>query len=75
MTRIVRKHYPASRLPEDLREGLPQDARVEIAITVEDREAGGARPTLRDYFGAARTKRTSIEEAVCRVRELREEWD
>jgi hypothetical protein len=35
MNRIVKKHYPASKLPEDLRAGLPEGAQVEIAISLE----------------------------------------
>ncbi|WP_436642252.1 hypothetical protein [Microbaculum sp. FT89] len=74
MNRIVKKHYPASKLPEDLREGLPEGAVVDIEITV-DESAVARRRTLRDYFGAAKDRETSTEEAVRRIRELRDEWD
>ena len=35
MNRIVREHYPASKLPADLREGLPEEAVVRVSVTVE----------------------------------------
>ncbi|MGL5136790.1 MAG: hypothetical protein ACRC7G_03390 [Beijerinckiaceae bacterium] len=35
MNRIVREHYPASRLPAELREGLPPDAQVRVSVTVQ----------------------------------------
>jgi hypothetical protein len=40
MNVIVRKNYPVEKLPADLREGLPVDARV----TVEIRETPRAAP-------------------------------
>jgi hypothetical protein len=35
MNKIVREHYPASKLPPELREGLPSDAVVRVSVTVE----------------------------------------
>ena len=35
MNKIVREHYPASKLPEDLRRGLSPDATVKIVIEEE----------------------------------------
>ena len=75
MNKIVRRHYPASRLPEDLTEGLPDDALVDIEITVDEDDGSKRRHTLRDYFGVAKDRNTSIEQAVQRIRDLRDEWD
>jgi len=74
MNRIVKKHYPASKLPADLKEGLPDGAVVDIEITIDDSDAARRR-TLRDYVGVAKDRNTSAEEAVRRIRELRDEWD
>jgi len=35
MNTIVKKHYPADRLPDDLRDGLRKGARVQISIIEE----------------------------------------
>jgi hypothetical protein len=35
MNKIVREHYPASRLPPELREGLPADAVVRVSVSLE----------------------------------------
>ncbi len=75
MNRIVKKHYPASKLPKDLKEGLPDDALVDIEITVDEHDIARRPRVLRDYFGVAKERNTSIEEAVRRIRELRDEWD
>ena len=36
MNRIVKEHYPASRLPEDLREGVDPTAIVTVTIVEEE---------------------------------------
>ena len=46
---ILRKHYPASRLPDDLRKGLPKDSKVQIKIVSDDRFSAGA---LADLVGS-----------------------
>jgi hypothetical protein len=91
MNRIIREHYPAANLPEDLREGLDQDATVRVVVEVEadrpslDPERVAALPhTLlgreetRALIGRIRGQNrpfVSAEEAVARIRELRDEWD
>lgn len=79
--KIVREDYPAEKLPEDLRAGLGDVARVRV--TVEP--ALGAVSVSRSW-AAIRERRTelhrrglipsvSTEQAVRRVRRLRDEWD
>jgi hypothetical protein len=77
MTRIVKEHYPAERLPDDLRDGVPVGADVRITIEVL------RKPLTREQMLAAlealrtdvlKTGGQSID-AVARVRELRDEWD
>ena len=77
MNKIVRSHYPAAKLPPDLRAGLPQEAKVRVTVVVEADEADAE--TLLDQLAAFRAGRADREisrgEAVKRVRELRDEWD
>jgi hypothetical protein len=71
MNRIVKEHYPAEKLPADLREGISGD-RVTVTVVSE----AGARPRAkRGLFGVAKERDTSIAEAVERIRSLRDEWD
>ena len=75
MERVVLDHYPASKLPDDLRGGILPSASVKI--TVEEIQAAPDRERLlsllRKSRGAIPT--VTLEEAVRRVRELRDEWD
>lgn len=77
MKKIVRSHYPAAKLPPDLRAGLPRQALVHVTVVVEPDE--GDSDTLLDQLAAFRAGRadreTNCTEAVKRVRELRDEWD
>lgn len=84
MNKIVREHYPASKLPEDLREGLPEGAMVRIVIdeVPPDAAATDAAPRTAEEllehlrkFRASRPNSVTAEEAVARVRALRDEWD
>lgn len=77
MNKIVREHYPASRLPEDLREEIGENAKVTVTIVVEESEKAGEpdgqswfdrhKHVQRDYF-------KSTEEVNEYVRSLRDEW-
>lgn len=44
MNEIVRRNYPASRLPEDLREGIDPQASVTVTV-VRERKGDMALPT------------------------------
>jgi hypothetical protein len=79
MNKIVVEHYPVSRLPEDLREGLELAESVTVTIEQDDQPRG---PTHAEFMAQleALAKDTthpkiSAEEATRRVRELRDEWD
>lgn len=90
MNKIVREHYPVSKLPEELREQFVGFETV--SIVTEDKEdlAGLASVDAfeRKYEEHLRNivecgpidieafrGRVTIEEAVARVRALRDEWD
>ena len=77
MNKIVHEHLRASELPERLRGGI--DASATVTVTVQE-EAQTQRPTrgyLRELLEGARKDAPGIttEEAVARVRALRDEWD
>jgi hypothetical protein len=88
MNKIVREHYPVDKLPEDLRPLVEGASEVTIVLTVEDdgddekvapaplsTEDAVAlmRQMQREASAAGRT--VTGEEAVRRIRELRDEWD
>lgn len=76
MNKIVREHYPAARLPEDLRAAFGTNARV--TVTVE--EEAQVRPPTEENVGwferhkhIRRNYYRTTEEIVEHVRDLREE--
>ncbi len=95
MNKIVREHYPASKLPEELRQGLSPDATVKIVIEEEgeaeerhvllladgDRIWSDRSETVEELLEKIRAHKekygstTSGDEAVQRIRALRDEWD
>ena len=76
MNKIVRKHYPAARLPEDLSSQFARDAAVTVTIEEEDRKPL-SREELLELMRRARENApgTTMEEAVARIRALRDEWE
>lgn len=73
MNKIVRHHYPVSKLPEDLREGLSSDAEVTVVL---EEEAVDERPmTLEQMFALSRQTFASGKEVDDYVRAMRDEWD
>jgi hypothetical protein len=75
MNKIVKVHYPASKLPVDLREGMDPAARVTVTV-VEERQKPLTRNEFRELIEQAQreSKGGTIEDAVARVRALRDEW-
>jgi hypothetical protein len=78
MNRIIREHYPASKLPDDLREGI--DPSGHVTVTVVEEELRPSRDTLVQLLEQARRRSRSVgdvstEESVGRIRQLRDEWD
>lgn len=85
MNRIVREHYPVANLPEDLREGLDAGAMVRVVVEVaparfddilsnKPLKPEDIMEIRRRLFADGRPS-VSAEEAVARIRELRDEWD
>jgi hypothetical protein len=81
MNKIVREHYPVENLPEDLREGLQAGATVRVVLEVEDetieRPSMSFEESMRliNDYRRDNPERVSVEDAVQRVRALRDEWD
>jgi hypothetical protein len=87
MNKIVLDHYPVSKLPEDMREGLDVSATVKVVI--EEEAAGNEQQTGKDNkrLSVAETvalvnackkdilKQPEAGEAVSRIRQLRDEWE
>jgi hypothetical protein len=73
MNKIIREHYPAAQLPEDLRPNDDPNARVTVTIEEE------ARPekvmTLDEIFSQRGFPRRTKEEIDADIRQLRDEWD
>ena len=81
MNKIVKEHYPASKLPVELRHGIDPAGHVTVTV-VEEEKAPKHVMTLEEIIAEAhRLKREGLiepvtaEEAVARIRELRDEWE
>lgn len=78
MNKIVKEHYPAAKLPVELREGIDTSALVTVIVQEEDAlRTPPTREELLELLDRARrdAKGVTLEEAVARVRTLRDEWD
>jgi hypothetical protein len=76
MNRVILEHYPASKLPDELREGIGLGASVKVTVEEEDNRPLGRKQLLELMRNAqASAPGTSLEEAVARVRALRDEWE
>jgi hypothetical protein len=70
MNEIVRKHYPASRLPADLREGIPEGAEVDLTITVR---LPRSRTSIADLVGSGQNVHGDEQEVLDWIRAGRED--
>ena len=76
MGRVELRHYPASKLPAELRGGFVDGEYVNVTV-----EADAIKPPSREELLRVLNRHVpagqgvSIEEAVSRIRELRDEWD
>jgi hypothetical protein len=77
MNRIVKEHYPVSALPEDLRATIPDATHVTLTIEEERpcKSVDQMLAELDEYRAANPHRLISMEEAVTRIRTLRDEWD
>jgi hypothetical protein len=76
MGKIVLEHYPASKLPDELRGQIADSATVTVTVEEETRKPLGREALLKLMREAqASAPGTSVEEAVARIRALRDEWE
>jgi hypothetical protein len=75
MNRIVREHYPASRLPDDLREGIDPSQDVTVTVVVEPVTRGEDAVTLDEVRALRRPPFLTKEDIDSHIRQLRDEWD
>jgi hypothetical protein len=74
MNRIVLEHYPASKLPEDLRAGVDPSSTVTVTI-VEEENRPEKVMSLDEIFSMKGFRRRSAEEIDEDLRRQRDEWD
>jgi len=73
MNKIVREHYPASKLPEELRPSDDPTARVTVTIVEEQRPENIM--TLEEILSLTGFRRRSESEIDAAVREQRDQWE
>jgi hypothetical protein len=73
MNKIVREHYPAAQLPEELRPSGDPNARVKVTIEEETRPEKVM--TLEEIFSQKGFRRRTKEEIDAEIRRQRDEWD
>ena len=74
MNRIIREHYPASKLPEDLRAGVDPSSTVTVTIVEEEKRPENVM-TLEEIFALRRPPFRTAEEIDEDLRRQRDEWD
>jgi len=72
MGRVVREHYPVSKLPEDLRDDL--DPAATVRVVIEEEVRAGAH-SLEELIERARRIPPIGDDPTARIRALRDEWD
>jgi hypothetical protein len=79
--KIIRENYPVEKLPEDLRAGLGDATRVRVTVEAQPLEPPSfsswseIKAGIEELHRMPGFKAVTVEEAVARVRALRDEWD
>jgi hypothetical protein len=74
MNRIIREHYPASKLPEDLRAGVDPSATVTVTIVEEERRPEKVM-SLEEIWELRTPPFRTAKEIDDDLRRQRDEWD
>jgi hypothetical protein len=74
MNRITREHYPASKLPEELRAGMDPASTVTVTIVEEEKRPEKVM-SLDEIFSLTGFRRRSAAEIDADLRRQRDEWD
>ncbi len=73
MNRIIRQHYPASKLPRDLRP--TDDPNASVTVTIEEEKQPEKVMTLEEIFSLSGFRRRSAAEIDAEIGQMRDEWD
>jgi hypothetical protein len=74
MNKVVLEHYPASKLPDDLRAGVDPSSTVTVTIVEEEKRPEKVM-SLEEIFSLKGFHRRSAEEIDEDLRRQRDEWD
>jgi hypothetical protein len=74
MNKVIRQHYPASKLPSDLREGIDPEDNVTVTVVAEEAPPHRVM-TLEEIFAARRPPYRTPEDIGAEIRRSRGEWD
>lgn len=76
MNKIIHEHLKASELPDKLRGSIPLTATVTVVVEEEARPTAPAQlKALLERAASQPSKGLTMDDAVARVRALRDEWD
>jgi hypothetical protein len=73
MNKIIREHYPASKLPEDLRPS--DDPNASVTVTIEEEKRPEKVMALDEIFSLTGFRRRTAAEIDADLRQMRDEWD
>jgi hypothetical protein len=74
MNRIIREHYPASKLPEDLRAGVDPSATLTVTIVEEEKRPEKVM-SLEEIWALRAPPFRTAQEIDDDLRRDRDEWD
>ena len=74
MNKIVKEHYPASKLPVELREGIDPSGHVTVTVVEEEKPPKHVM-TLEEIFAARRPPYLTASQIDEIIRRSRGEWD
>jgi hypothetical protein len=72
MNKLVKQHYPAAKLPEELRVGI--DPNAQVTITVEAETQPEQIMSLEEMFAERRDVYASQSEINAHIDAIRDEW-
>jgi hypothetical protein len=73
MNRVIREHYPVSRLPDDLRGDLDPASTVTVTVVADEKPEKVM--SLEEIFSLKGFRRRSAAEIDADLRQMRDEWD
>ena len=74
MNKIVKEHFPASKLPVELREGIDPAGHVTVTVVEEERPPEHVM-TLEEIFAVRRPPYLTASQIDGIIRRSRDEWD